>query len=101
MMALRKNVILRRPRSGRLEGRSMLTQRAGSLCKATAFDGNTSIFTARVVVMAALVAAIAGCANAPSAEPPAAPPSTPYQCILPAEQRMLVAELFFGRNIRG
>jgi hypothetical protein len=31
---------------------------------------------------------------------PAIPPA-PYQCLLPAEQRMLVAELFFGRNIRG
>jgi hypothetical protein len=25
----------------------------------------------------------------------------PYACLLPSEQRMLVAELFFGRNIRG
>lgn len=31
-----------------------------------------------------------------------APPSpAPYSCLLPSEQRMLVAELFFGRDIRG
>ena len=35
---------------------------------------------------------LAGCA-----EPPA--PASP--CLLPAEQHMLVAELFFGRNIKG
>ena len=27
--------------------------------------------------------------------------SAPYACLLPSEQRMLVAELFFGRTIRG
>jgi hypothetical protein len=27
--------------------------------------------------------------------------AAPYTCLLPLEQRMLVAELFFGRNIRG
>jgi hypothetical protein len=29
---------------------------------------------------------------------PAAPP---YACLLPAEQRMLIAELFFGRGVKG
>jgi len=28
-------------------------------------------------------------------------PLQPYACLLPSEQRMLVAELFFGRNIPG
>jgi hypothetical protein len=27
--------------------------------------------------------------------------SCPYQCVLPTEQRILVAELFFGRNVKG
>jgi hypothetical protein len=40
---------------------------------------------------------LAGCADSPEALLPAAP----YTCLLPAEQRMLVAELFFGRNIKG
>src|SRR5205823_892320 len=30
-----------------------------------------------------------------------ASPAIPYTCLLPSEQRMLVAELFFGRNVRG
>jgi hypothetical protein len=38
-------------------------------------------------------AVLAGCA--------ASPPPTPYSCLLPGEERMLVAELFFGRNIAG
>jgi hypothetical protein len=29
------------------------------------------------------------------------PTTTPYACLLSFEQRMLVAELFFGRNIEG
>jgi hypothetical protein len=36
---------------------------------------------------------LVGCVDA---EPP-----SPYRCLLPSEQRMLVAELFFGRNIQG
>jgi Protein of unknown function (DUF3574) len=35
---------------------------------------------------------LGGCAESPA---PA------YSCLLPAEQHMLVAELFFGRNIKG
>ena len=44
---------------------------------------------------------LAGCAASPA---PLTPPSSPpakYACLLPAEQRMLVAELFFGRGIKG
>jgi hypothetical protein len=40
---------------------------------------------------------LAGCTELPGTLPPAAP----YSCLLPDEQRMLVAELFFGRNIKG
>jgi hypothetical protein len=31
----------------------------------------------------------------------ASPQPAPYACLLPSEQRMLIAELFFGRNIKG
>jgi Protein of unknown function (DUF3574) len=44
--------------------------------------------------------ALGSCA-APSAEPPSFPQFAPYACVFPAEQRMLVAELFFGRGIKG
>ena len=47
---------------------------------------------------------LAACAMppAPGAPPaPAAATPEPYQCILPQEQRMLVAELFFGRDKAG
>jgi hypothetical protein len=47
---------------------------------------------------------LAGCAQSPPPAAPAEPAAVapaPYVCILPAEQRMLVAELFFGRNIKG
>jgi hypothetical protein len=40
----------------------------------------------------ALLPLLAGCA---------APPPAPYACLLPLEQRMLVAELFFGRGTGG
>jgi hypothetical protein len=39
MVALRKNVILRRPQSGRLEGRTALIQGVPELCKVPAFAG--------------------------------------------------------------
>ena len=44
--------------------------------------------------MALLALGAAGCAAAPE-------PSAPYACLLPAEHRMLVAELFFGRDRAG
>jgi Protein of unknown function (DUF3574) len=50
---------------------------------------------------------VAGCAAppAPSAPPlasaAAAAEPAPYACLLPSEQRMLVAELFFGRDRAG
>jgi hypothetical protein len=45
---------------------------------------------------------LAGCASAPTppASAPGAEPAS-YTCLLPSERRMLVAELFFGRNIKG
>jgi hypothetical protein len=62
--------------------------------------GHASVFV--------LLLALAGCAPGaePAAPPPAPPPAQaaqqqPYRCILPQERRMLVAELFFGRNIAG
>lgn len=50
-----------------------------------------------MAVLAGLLA-VTGCA-APPSQPPS--PSAPYACLLPSEQRMLVAELFFGRRIKG
>src|SRR6266851_6270803 len=49
----------------------------------------------RWAVPALLVWALAGCAESPAVS------WAPYACLLPSEQRMLVAELFFGRTIRG
>jgi len=46
------------------------------------------------------VVVLMGCISPPT--PPAPPQQTaPYACLLPSEQRMLVAELFFGRNVHG
>ena len=39
--------------------------------------------------------ALAGCSASPASS------TAPYVCLLPFEQRMLVAELFFGRGIAG
>ena len=50
----------------------------------------------RQVLSALLIASLAGCAEMPG--PPAA---HPYACLLPSEHHMLVAELFFGRNVSG
>ena len=49
----------------------------------------------RWALAALLVSALAGCT-----EPPAVS-SAPHACLLPSEQRIVVAELFFGRTIRG
>jgi Protein of unknown function (DUF3574) len=46
-----------------------------------------------------VVLALTACAASPSTPPSSQP--APYACLLPAEQRMLVAELFFGRAIKG
>ena len=51
-----------------------------------------------------MLLALTGCAGVPAATPqPAAEPTqpAPYACLLPSEQRMLVAELFFGRDRAG
>jgi uncharacterized protein DUF3574 len=53
---------------------------------------------ARLVVVLSLVM-LAGCAESPGQLP--SPLAAPYSCLLPGEERMLVAELFFGRNIKG
>jgi hypothetical protein len=55
-------------------------------------------------VRRALIAALllAGCAAPPQAAPmQAAAQPQPYVCLLPGEERMLVAELFFGRDRAG
>jgi len=46
------------------------------------------------------LSALAACTE-PVAPPPSTPSSAPYSCLLPSEQRMLVAELFFGRDKDG
>jgi Protein of unknown function (DUF3574) len=43
----------------------------------------------------------AGCAPAERPASEAAAEPAPYVCLLPGEKRMLVAELFFGRNVHG
>ena len=52
----------------------------------------------RSVAVLLLAAILGGCTVSIGAEDIA---PQPYACLLPSEQRMLVAELFFGRNIRG
>jgi hypothetical protein len=56
--------------------------------------GLSALFPAVLVL-----SALAGCA--PPTEPLSPPPAQPDQCLLPSEERMLVAELFFGRDIHG
>src|SRR5487761_1103704 len=43
---------------------------------------------------------LSGCAAPPAQRASPLPPA-PYSCLLPAERRMLVAELFFARGISG
>ena len=53
-----------------------------------------------MVALAGLLT-LAGCAVSSSQPTPALSAPAPYACLLPSEQRMLVAELFFGRRIKG
>jgi len=53
------------------------------------------------VLVAVLLAPLAGCAPADRPAGEAAAEPAPYVCLLPGEKRMLVAELFFGRNVAG
>ena len=46
-------------------------------------------------ILALTLLLLAGCVEQPGSV------SQPYACLLPSEQRMLVAELFFGRSIAG
>ena len=48
-----------------------------------------------------LLMLLARCAAAERPASEAAAEPTPYVCLLPGEKRMLVAELFFGRNVPG
>jgi hypothetical protein len=54
------------------------------------------VLSERAAALAALLL-LAGCAEAQA--PPS--PAAPHACVLPAEQRMLVAELFFSCGIKG
>jgi hypothetical protein len=53
------------------------------------------------LVVALLLTMLAACIASPAQTTPPSPLPAPYSCLLPAEQRMLVAELFFGRGIKG
>jgi hypothetical protein len=48
-----------------------------------------------------LLCTLAGCAETPASPQPEGAAPAPYVCLLPSEQRILVAELFFGRDIKG
>jgi hypothetical protein len=48
-----------------------------------------------------LLLALGACVSPPPQPPTATSRAMPYACLLPAEQRMLVAELFFDRGISG
>jgi hypothetical protein len=52
-------------------------------------------------VVAASILLLAGCTPADRPTSEAADEPAPYVCLLPSEKRMLVAELFFGRNVPG
>ena len=54
-----------------------------------------------VAPFALLAACVAPPAPSAAPEPPASSQLAPHQCLLPSEQRMLVAELFFGRDRAG
>lgn len=47
------------------------------------------------------LALLAGCTAEPAAPVALGASEAPYTCLLPQEKRMLVAELFFGRNAPG
>jgi hypothetical protein len=55
----------------------------------------------RRILLATALSALCSCAGPAPAPPQAQAQPEPYKCLLPGEQRMLVAELFFGRNIPG
>jgi hypothetical protein len=58
----------------------------------------------RPALSALLLSMLAACAaplSPASAQAPATTTPAPYACLLPSEQRMLVAELFFGRDKNG
>jgi uncharacterized protein DUF3574 len=55
----------------------------------------------RRILLAAALSALSGCGGPAPAPPQAQAQPEPYKCLLPGEQRMLVAELFFGRSIPG
>jgi uncharacterized protein DUF3574 len=50
---------------------------------------------------ALLLVFLSGCAASTAQPAPPSSLSVPYACLLPDQQRMLVAELFFARGIKG
>ena len=71
-------------------------------CKARSTEANSSPHDPQYHRAAALlVIFLSGCALSPEQLTPPSSQSATYSCLLPAEQRTLVAELFFGRGIKG
>jgi hypothetical protein len=54
-----------------------------------------------IIAVLLLPIGLMACSTVGEPPPTAAAPSQPYQCLLPTEKRVLVAELFFGRDIPG
>ena len=74
----------------------------GGHCEARSAEAISSPQVWRCRIAAALLfSSVSGCAVSPAPATPAASQPTPYSCLLPTEHRMLVAELFFGRGIKG
>jgi hypothetical protein len=55
----------------------------------------------RHILLVVALSGLCSCAGPASSPPQAQAQPEPYKCLLPSEQRMLVAELFLGRNIPG
>jgi hypothetical protein len=53
------------------------------------------------VLVGLFLALLDGCASPERPIEKTTEQPAPYVCLLPGEKRMLVAELFFGRNVRG
>ncbi|TMJ57332.1 MAG: DUF3574 domain-containing protein [Alphaproteobacteria bacterium] len=60
---------------------------------------DSGVLGEQAAALAALLL-LAGCAASPAQSTPPSS-SAPYVCLLPAEQRMLVAELFFDLSVKG
>ena len=104
----RIQILRRQGRAGRVRGRGVgdrLDRRAcpASLALRSGFVARRGapVIPARLATRRSLQLRCAVPAELHAAIGATVAPAPPYSCLLPAEQRMLVAELFFGRNIRG